>query len=918
MDQRIKDIYCLRRTKDPNDLKEAWQQVTTMRDEDPYDDDTLFAYAWVAIDLCRLNAQEHNRDEALNYYNILSGLNIPDDDTFASSILNSIGKLRPLVDPYYEIVLRAETDSKNGNVNDALNTLHNLQQQGRLSNIHHETYGWVIFRYLKANDNLDSHSIRSWMNEYMQLSNDRPSMLHSNFLNFALNLAKKDDNFRFVNFLYLWGINNLRHEDFRDGYSLEGSIPSLFLRIARVCVDRGWNVDIDRIASESGEDKSFILDFFRKAFFFKANTIFKEDKSALWAIFDQYLENFSGPASEWHSKMLSLALRAMTNNEAWRLPYFIFSWGISFRKEDWKVENSANGDVYPPLAPRAIKSAFEALKQDHEYDTNVLEMIKHLLDEAISNQEMFLRSDEHCSNFLKLERLDRILKIIDARLNNCLTDDKEVVAQKESTNNSIKETHETLNKEEQELLWLKRDKGLLLSMMGNKQGALDIYKVLIKELCDKYYIWQEYASLIDDPETKVSLLSKALLLEKQEDFVGNIRLNLATALISIDKKKEAAIELTQYEKHRENKGWNLPKIFVDLKNVVSDIAAGNTNNEKFYKQYAPKGEEYAYGDGECVECVVLDKWAVGGKGNKCLISNVEDLEVKVDVNKFPILRNIQIGKSLQLYVYKKYICTNPISWRIAEMGYTKIIPLLIKESNKEDWFCLPLKTGYIVHINEEKKIAHIISSDSEQAIYSYTNEFGLVKKDFVKYNQYFTTNVDDNTKKYYAVNICKCDPAEAIPMFNHSIAVVDDINVEKHLFHYSLGPNKLSGVVFFADTDIHPNIGDFIIAYNCIDIDKEGKKRLITVNVEITDQTSPSLKKTISGHLSIKSKTRYCSGRDFAFIDDYYVHLSILNKFNIYRDCDVTADVVIDGDGKWRVYNIYNIHNLDESDDSED
>ena len=45
----------------------------------------------------------------------------------------------------------------------------------------------IMYRYIKAEEkNVSSVEIRSLMRDYMNLSNERPSMLHSTFLNFAL------------------------------------------------------------------------------------------------------------------------------------------------------------------------------------------------------------------------------------------------------------------------------------------------------------------------------------------------------------------------------------------------------------------------------------------------------------------------------------------------------------------------------------------------------------------------------------------------------------------------------------------------------------------------------------------------------------------------------------------------------------
>ena len=159
------------------------------------------------------------------------------------------------------------------------------------------------------------------------------------------------------------------------------------------------------------------------------------------------------------------------------------------------------------------------------------------------------------------------------------------------------------------------------------------------------------------------------------------------------------------------------------------------------------------------------------------------------------------------------------------------------------------------------------------------------------------------------VNLCSKE--EAISKFKTRVVVVDDVNNQRQLFHFVLGPKLISGILHYDQTDLRPSIGDFIRIYYYVrkieDKKTPGrqKKILEVVHAEASDETNGDLVKNISGSLVLKYK--YDDDKpDYAFIGDYYVHKSILIKYNIESDCHVNAKVIYTGDGKWKVFEIMN------------
>ena len=143
---------------------------------------------------------------------------------------------------------------------------------------------------------------------------------------------------------------------------------------------------------------------------------------------------------------------------------------------------------------------------------------------------------------------------------------------------------------------------------------------------------------------------------------------------------------------------------------------------------------------------------------------------------------------------------------------------------------------------------------------------------------------------------------------------MDDVNTQKQLFHFVLGPKKISGILHFDQTELRPSVGDcLVIHYYVREIDDKKnpgrqKKVVEVIKAEATDEVNSELVKTISGFLELKYRGGMDWGTpDFAFIGDYYVHKSLLDKYKIHSDCHVDAKVVLTGDDKWRVYEIFNI-----------
>lgn len=96
----------------------------------------------------------------------------------------------------------------------AYDDIYLIYQTGNLPPDYHLTFGWIIYRHLKANfKEIGSVRTRKALATYFSLKVDRPSVLHSSILFIALQVEKTYPEFKFCTFLDMWGISCFRDDD---------------------------------------------------------------------------------------------------------------------------------------------------------------------------------------------------------------------------------------------------------------------------------------------------------------------------------------------------------------------------------------------------------------------------------------------------------------------------------------------------------------------------------------------------------------------------------------------------------------------------------------------------------------------------------------------------------------------------------
>lgn len=412
--------------------------------------------------------------------------------------------------------------------------LQNIVKKGLSDKMQHEALGWNIYRYLLAAGNyLSSVRFRTFMRDYIVLKNERPSVLHSAFINLALKVCDRFIDFNLIAFIKLWDVRYFRKDDVCSKLFDGKQTKPLVSRILKKLAEKP-DLNVKEIVDVFKESPMLtipcILDDLREFFYWKLFNAAKNKDLSIWEYYNNYLFLFEGqPASVWNSKILDSACWSMCENESWRFYSFFIRWNpANLRYEDWqKIE--IDGNTYNSLAHKAICKSFDCVQKSHKGDD--ISYLITLFDKAIN-----LQADD---------------------------------------------------------IQMYRKKALLLYYSGRISEANDIYVYLLPKL-DEWYVWHEFSKITTETSLiKIAFLSKAVLKGKQECFIGEVRLDLAEQFILSNQPERAALELSLYKNYRLERGWKISDRFEILHSQIGNTTSV-TNNIDLYKSFARKADEFMY------------------------------------------------------------------------------------------------------------------------------------------------------------------------------------------------------------------------------------------------------------------------------------------------------------------------------------
>lgn len=679
-----KKVFELRKNKQLND---AYKIALQLYNTEPNDEWTQKAYAWVLIDIIKIEAIK-NIDLAKRFFNQLNSINFVTQDDILSK---QIELLKPKLDSGYTQVQQAEQLSKNAKHQEALNIFQNIKQTGNLNISHHESYGWILYRYVKAfENNLSIDTFKKLLFEYLNLKNERPSLLHSMILQIAIHYASTHKDFDIFKFLQIWNPKYLQSEDLQKQYHEGKEFPSLLSRLIKVIINNQTSFDINYLINEVGNEK-LIIENIRETYFWKIFQAHKENQfNFMWSVLNYYVATYSnlGP-SHWHSEILKLAERYMVEDDQWRFFEFIKNWNIqNFTNDDWREE--INGEyTNKPLALKSLKKLFDIIKSPNK-DQEDISWILNLYQYA-------------------LKKLD----------------------------NDI---------------WLLREYAILLNKTNKTDEAIAIYRNIILELSDQAYAWHEFSNIIKtkNKDIAISMLCKAISIQPNEDFLGEIRLDLAELLLDNGFLNEGLVELTKYKNHREEKGWKTPERYQVLFSKVSNISTSLSDNKLFYESTKANAEDFILSNIPSTNVVLYDVFKNKEGKERLIFTDFKDIEFVTNRRKSKCLENAKKNEVFEAKIHFDKINQKYLVLKIEKSDIA--IDNLINNASEE--------IAIVDHINNQKKLFHyVINTRQDGVIHFDQTTLKLNIGDFIKIKYYFSNDKKSAKSK---INILKVETTQEV------------------------------------------------------------------------------------------------------------------------------------------------------------
>ena len=189
----------------------------------------------------------------------------------------------------------------------------------------------------------------------------------------------------------------------------------------------------------------------------------------------------------------------------------------------------------------------------------------------------------------------------------------------------------------------------LLYWQGKPEEALAAYKAILRN-SPEWYIWKSMGDIIDDNDLRISFYCKALTMMGKEDYIGDLRLKLATLLLESN-KEQAAYEVEQYMRTYKENNWNISGDVYLLQSKIQGVMP-SCQSKAFYRNNIEAAENYAYSDIPTEEFVFVETFKnQEGKERAKLTNGKKHLDIKMPVT--PPLRKATSGEVFSVRLTKK-------------------------------------------------------------------------------------------------------------------------------------------------------------------------------------------------------------------------------------------------------------------------
>jgi hypothetical protein len=246
-----KDVFAKRKE---GAIDEAYQLALQLMASSEVEEWDRKALGWCLVDLIKRDAQAGHPENLEHYRRQLEGLELAaDDEVLQKGIRNAM----LLCSPNGQLIKQASTLSKKGQHGQAVTLYRKAGSLGPLDTVTQTNLAWDLYWHAKQlldAELVDFSNIRQNLHEYLKLKVEKPSLLHSCYLQLAAKLVGHEK-LNLLKFLPLWDLQNLRTEDYQRHRAEDGKeYPSLAEKVIQ-------QAGKEAAASGDAQDLNYILPY---------------------------------------------------------------------------------------------------------------------------------------------------------------------------------------------------------------------------------------------------------------------------------------------------------------------------------------------------------------------------------------------------------------------------------------------------------------------------------------------------------------------------------------------------------------------------------------------------------------------------------------------------------------------------------
>ena len=218
---------------------------------------------------------------------------------------------------------------------------------------------------------------------------------------------------------------------------------------------------------------------------------------------------------------------------------------------------------------------------------------------------------------------------------------------------------------------------------NNIDKAIAEYKKILRT-APEWFIWKHLGDICEDADIKISMYCKAMTMMGKDEYIGELRLNLARLLLE-QNKEQAAYEIEQYMKTYKENGWKISGDVYMLQGKVQGVVP-SAQARQFYRNNTEKAENYAYSDIPVVELIyngIVTNHA--GKEKASLVNKKKKIFVRTSLT--PQLRNATVGDVFLVRVYEHQKRTIALTIHPSEKKNVQSASKNIAKQGKETDVC---------------------------------------------------------------------------------------------------------------------------------------------------------------------------------------------------------------------------------------